>query len=266
LTQQAQPRVLFIAGLTHSGTTLLDVLLSRHPNVVGLGEVRLVIGPRSPKLYEEDRRCTCGSLMSGCPFWSVVRTRLVDEKPPDIRARYEILFDTFVSVFGPSAWMADASKSRRALADLVATGAPARVVHLARDVRGWITSRHTTEQLGRRSALYLSMTWYRENRAFERFIREKELRSLPVLYDELCLNPRPQLDRIFAFMDLPPFAEDHAKPNHHISSGNLGVRRAELHEVRYDHRWFRRSNWLLPMLLLPRVRQYNRRLYDRADA
>lgn len=140
MTQWMRPRVLFIAGLTHSRTTLLDVLLSRHPDVVGLGE--------------------SWGVMADCPFWSIVRTRPVEEKPPDIRARYEMA-------------------------------------------------------------------------------------------------------RIFEFMDLEPPAEGHAKPNHHIALGNLGVRRAELHEVRYDHRWFRRSNWLLPMLLLPQVRRYNPRLYDR---
>ena len=37
---QAKPKIIFIASLSHSGSTLLDLMLNAHPEVVSVGEVK----------------------------------------------------------------------------------------------------------------------------------------------------------------------------------------------------------------------------------
>jgi len=66
-------RLLFIASPGHTGSTLLDLLLGGHPDVVALGEVQRLAQWAS----EADTRvCTCGLTVLECPFWTSVRDRI----------------------------------------------------------------------------------------------------------------------------------------------------------------------------------------------
>ena len=69
-------RVLYIASLPHSGSTLLDLLLGSHSAVHGLGELqalRRYVAPEQEGSSAKRRKCTCGaSSVWLCPFWSSV--------------------------------------------------------------------------------------------------------------------------------------------------------------------------------------------------
>ena len=75
-----EPGLLLIRGLGHSGSTILDLALGAHPQLIGLGEAVRVL--ERPRLGEEhkgpqqlrgdlrfERRCTCGELAGDCPVW-----------------------------------------------------------------------------------------------------------------------------------------------------------------------------------------------------
>ena len=66
-------KVIFIASLSHSGSTLLDLMLNAHPEVASVGELKQL--GRFARLEKPNRqlRCTCGaeSLLS-CEFWTRV--------------------------------------------------------------------------------------------------------------------------------------------------------------------------------------------------
>jgi hypothetical protein len=64
----AQPKVLYVAGMTRSGTTILDKVLNELDGFVGAGEVRSYW-----RAMREPRTCGCGKLVSECEFWSEVR-------------------------------------------------------------------------------------------------------------------------------------------------------------------------------------------------
>lgn len=70
--------LVYITGSGRSGSTLLDMLLSTHPDVAALGEVHrfsMNIG-REEAAY----RCTCGKTLENCEFWSAVIDRLKFER------------------------------------------------------------------------------------------------------------------------------------------------------------------------------------------
>lgn len=73
-------RVLYIASLPHSGSTLLDLLLGSHSAVHGLGEIQALkryVAPGQEALPDRRRQCTCGaSSVWLCPFWSAVDATL----------------------------------------------------------------------------------------------------------------------------------------------------------------------------------------------
>ena len=62
----------YIASLPRSGSTLVERLLASHPDVAGLGELSRLRQP----LRDEATWCGCGHVVSECPFWLRITTRL----------------------------------------------------------------------------------------------------------------------------------------------------------------------------------------------
>ncbi len=60
--------VLYLAGTSFCGSTLLSFIMNTHPDVVSIGEIsptRVAEGP--------EYRCSCGALLKDCPFFRQVR-------------------------------------------------------------------------------------------------------------------------------------------------------------------------------------------------
>ena len=60
-------QVIYLAGMGHSGTTLLGMLLGAQEGVFNLGEVD---GYEND--YKENRFCTCGEPVQNCSFWTQI--------------------------------------------------------------------------------------------------------------------------------------------------------------------------------------------------
>src|SRR5262245_36737394 len=71
--QRDRLKVIFVASLSHSGSTLLDLMLNAHPEVISVGELKQL--GRFARLAKKKRahRCTCGAkTVRHCPFWTGV--------------------------------------------------------------------------------------------------------------------------------------------------------------------------------------------------
>ena len=67
-------QVAYIMAASHSGSTLLSMLLGSHPQVATIGEIRL--SPRS--MGDLARyRCSCGELIQECGFWRKVKEAMI---------------------------------------------------------------------------------------------------------------------------------------------------------------------------------------------
>jgi len=68
--------IIYIAGYGRSGSTLLDVILGSHPQIMGTGELTNIFDcmddPASP--------CSCGKNVHDCSFWGDVTTHLLRGK------------------------------------------------------------------------------------------------------------------------------------------------------------------------------------------
>ena len=73
------PRVLFIAGMGRSGSTLLDRLLGANGGVCSVGELRWIwtLG------FGENQFCGCGARFLACPFWKAVLAEAFPDGLPD---------------------------------------------------------------------------------------------------------------------------------------------------------------------------------------
>ena len=70
----SQPRLLYITGHGHSGSTLLDILLGNHSRVVSLGEVEHLA--KWGASADPQKSCSCNKPISDCPYWSSVRVAI----------------------------------------------------------------------------------------------------------------------------------------------------------------------------------------------
>lgn len=61
-------RVVFVGGYGRSGSTIIDLLLSRVPGVVAVGEFRHLFG----RALGDNELCSCGVPFRDCPFWGKV--------------------------------------------------------------------------------------------------------------------------------------------------------------------------------------------------
>jgi hypothetical protein len=73
---QAAHEIHLLAGLEHSGTTLINHVLSQHRDVMGLGEVAPFFSRHHMTQYmarwgeyADARLCSCGETWERCPFW-----------------------------------------------------------------------------------------------------------------------------------------------------------------------------------------------------
>ena len=106
-------RVLEIAGLGRSGSTILDIVLGNHPHIESVGEVGNLtlngwISRESLQGIDPNKRrvpiCTCGKRLDvlyvdtpeeACPFWSRVRREWVERADPESIETYPKLRGNF---------------------------------------------------------------------------------------------------------------------------------------------------------------------------
>ncbi len=58
-------KIVYIAGYSRSGSTILDILLSSHPHIFGTGELVYLFDD----WINVNRTCSCGKIYSECDFW-----------------------------------------------------------------------------------------------------------------------------------------------------------------------------------------------------
>lgn len=65
-------QLIYVPSVSHSGSTLLDVILASQPTVFGLGEVHRLSMPVAERVISFGNRCACGQVIEQCEFWQLV--------------------------------------------------------------------------------------------------------------------------------------------------------------------------------------------------
>ncbi len=250
-------KVIYIAGLGHSGSTMLDMSLGTLPGVVGLGELKSIMDEHSRNRHYTSV-CSCGEKADDCVVWKEV-PRLLEGKNDDPE-KLEAVFDLLKRRFGTSLTVVDSSKNSYAYLKYLNETHDLYVIYLTRDVRSWSYSRHLATG---KPVLYFFLRWYLENVKLRLRIQKMGIKPLNVGYEELSLFPEYVLPKIAEFTDLK-YSESMlstAMTNSHIISGNVArVDKLKRNSWKYDARWMvsRRIMLLSPLFLL--VQNMNRRL------
>ena len=265
-------KIIYIAGSQHSGTTLLSIILGGHSRLVSLGEVLQLLERKgegfllSNKLEDD---CSCGARVKDCAFWGKVSTRLHAGPAGDLGQRYHIVREVFMEQFGPAPVIVDSSKSLPYLKSLAGTqDIDVDVIHITKDARAHCISQidnatRKGKKRSKRNPHRQMRKWYRNNLAISQLLDTQQLRYFRLGYEELSLYPDEMVPALCDWLQLdyePCMLE--LSPHHsHVVHGNRMREQEEKNSsIRYDNRWFFRSEWLLPYLLSARTRRLNTRL------
>jgi hypothetical protein len=237
-------KLIYIGGYGHSGSTLLEYLLTGCTELVACGEVASVVRDRLKK-----KHCTCGRRSEACPIWSQVLSSgaPLTEKTHEAltlallaRAgkRFDLMVDSTKTALGHAL---APFRLRRAL------GEDFLLVHLVRDPRAvaWSAIKKTERRkmtVNRR--LYcarVALAWSAANLACELFGLFHPKQYLRLRYEDFVAAPREKLDRIFQRM--LPGAKFHAATlgvtdNRHQLYGNrMRGKPLTLEDVKEDRAW-----------------------------
>jgi hypothetical protein len=276
-------KVIFIASLARSGSTLLDLMLGGHPRFVGLGEMFRMLTPDTDWLDRtREVLCSCGSTMDQCSFWGPVSVTLRRNQGVSIQKRYKILLDAFGEAFGKDCVTVDSSKHLKALQTLSSVpGVEVRVLHLIKDVRAWTVSMRDAGKRAeafyikellrkhgwkawiayvRRTSAYYFLRWYFRNRSMQDFLKRERIPSFQLGYEELSLYPEFMMDDICEFLDVQVVDSMFSlldSSSHSVLGNRMRSQMEKRQGIFYDNRWFSRNDWLLPAILFPHIMRYN---------
>jgi hypothetical protein len=187
VTTTRDPTIVYITSRGHSGSTLLDLLLSSHSDAVSVGEARF-----SPKF--ETTKCSCAApSVWECPFWHQVDADLRQrigitlreldirsEDPAEFLAHNKAFYAAVAAVTGKRV-IVDSSKNPERLGRMLETGAfDVRAIHLLRRPHGVVFS-YIRRGLG--GWVTNSIEYTQRVRATRRFLRGKDHRV--VRYEDL---------------------------------------------------------------------------------
>ncbi|BBO67215.1 hypothetical protein DSCA_11450 [Desulfosarcina alkanivorans] len=285
-------KVIFISGLSHVGSTLIDFTLGTHPRIIGLGEIYTALRPELNRI-NQNLTCSCGQPVDTCFFWKEAAKRLRPVLNAPMDRKYKIVLQTFNDLYGDDYILVDSSKSIDALKCL--TRIPdlnLKIIHLLRDVRSWSISRidyrkrkpenYTSRgfyinklsytfgkkifligflipYITRRPSFYF-LLWYFQNKKAISYLNENKLSFLQLGYDELGLRPGKMIDNIFSYIDqnADECQSSSESSKSHVLIGNPKKSDPERRRgILYDNRWMFRNEWLISAALFRRIMKFN---------
>lgn len=280
--QQQKPKIIYIAGAGHSGTTLLDLVLSTAPGTFSVGELKHL--DQFLTDTKKERRDDTGALPAESAFWSwfyehqdqlLVSKRverslslknrlriLLTGTPATIPNRYRdnnLLYrkiqDQAQQATGicPSV-IIDSSKVLSRLIEVhqTATEFDVYVVHLVRDLRGVAYSHY---KVGR-SPLHWGVKWLMSNLGVQRYA-QKNLptdRYIPVTYETFAREPDRLLQTLAGQLGIEIDTNNYVEKVNRATSyrfGGNGMRERTFTGISLQETWRTRLPMLYRLLLAP---------------
>lgn len=203
---------LFVIGRQHSGNTMLAAMLGRAEGVVSfegegtfyenLGDIRQAEGARRGTLLFHSVRHGAGlDLPEGT--WPAVRAHLeaAGERGDDLETMYLRAMDEVTRAAGGQRWVQKATSYVFSARQIWESAPGAQFVFLLRnplDIGASLVRRGSEGDL-----LRMALGWRRGVAAAEALAAEAPARFTLARYEDLVVDPEPELRRLCAFADVP---------------------------------------------------------------
>lgn len=233
-------KIIYICGLGHSGSTILDLVLGAHSGVIGLGEINRLLKAEVSDFSSKDFTeilCSCGNNMDDCMFWSEVKKNVLKTGAQSVISRYDQLLRIFQSIYGVDKILVDSSKTITPYLLDLKKKHDLRIIFLARDFRSWSFS---ISLKSNRKMATLPLRWKKGNNRLLSFLDKNSFDYFNLGYEEFALYPDRIIPELCAYLDIE-FEKGMLSPassSSHIIRGNTGRGDPEKRTaISYDARW-----------------------------
>lgn len=199
--------LLYIAGSSHSGSTLLDLLLGSHPGIESVGEAKKVAVVSARIRAGEEPVCTCRKPVAMCAFWRAAMPQDAEALRSDASANAEF-FRRVLQARGKLIAL-DSSKSPGRARMLAHSNLfDLTVVHIVRDSRAvaYSNRRKQARAVARNPAYNLMPTvhgWNKLNMRVHCHFSNEDARLLVIRYEDLTREPAAVLRGALSAVGLP---------------------------------------------------------------
>jgi hypothetical protein len=233
-------RVALVMGVGHSGTTIMDRILSCYPGVIGLGEVEQMWRKIERGTLREAHQCPCGATHVDCPFWSKILTKPPASADAFFRAlvttakkqKYGMLVDISKSLIGSGHY--GAMRKDGTIDEFIQ-------LRLIRDPRGWVQSMIRRYDIAPDDANAIRGLFYRWLFSYVKLDRKTAKPGnsrLYVWYDKLVIEESQNKLAEALGLPLPEGQLISLKDaNQHAIAGNKFVYSPGRERLRYDGSW-----------------------------
>ncbi len=265
---QDKINVLYIVGLSRSGTTYLSKMLTEKLQAISIGESiknieRFSDESEIQRYQAENRKCTCGEVPENCSFWGgILDSTEVEsnrEKFKKILRKADALYE--------DALIIDTSKTTKRLEEFYMEeyrkGTINLVcVNLIRHCYGQINSyqkyHKKKNRRGFRSSVFTDAAyWLYKNRSNIRYFGRVNIPVKTIFYEDLIFNRIEVVQVINEFVGSNLDTYKKHKPTIHEISGNEGFKRSDMNKIKYDTKWFYDTSLFLYSILLWPVLYFN---------
>jgi len=239
-----QVPLLYILGNSHSGSTLLSFLLTFHPDIINLGELK-------SKTWLKVRTCSCGQPVETCTFYgdyfpafnalkepamesmrtiNPVRFLFQKKITPDkvttenLHVFYQSVQKRVIDLYPDARYIVDSSKSVWLLNAWIQTLPPenVKIIWLRRQTRANVAS------FIKRGFPFLKswMTILVNNQITKHFLLSNHLDYLEVNYDRFYDAYPAEAQGMSSYLGLNLPVTNGLHQNHHAISGNAKTRQA----------------------------------------
>lgn len=218
-----KPTIVYILGVGHSGTTILQYLLASGRGTLGLGEVRKLAD--NSDWERETEACSCGVDVGACAVWSDLKPAPGESKA----AWYRRVADTLSHRYPNVTHWIDSSKTPGGLQtwlELHRDGivGDIRLLFLVRNVHGWVVSDERTRRRKnwpRRPTLMPILSWWRAQAGIEKFLAAGGLDYRVVYYEGMIFRTQKVMEEIADYTGIERSELD----------WEAGLRHGEVHDV-----------------------------------
>ena len=219
-------KVIYICGMGHNGSTILNLALGMSPNVVATSQLNDLLNPFDPETPENNVDAVSEPVIT---FWQQVLHKLTPQLQNLLRqanqsnakeknllkmffsksARMKFcndslpLFEAVRELSGKNV-IVDGSKNISRAISLTAYEKEVKVyyLHLIRDIRGYVNSRNkrNREKEKRNGYILSTLMWTAKNTFASLLLRLRTRRIIKVYYEDILMRPDEFMDRLEHFV------------------------------------------------------------------
>jgi len=234
-------KIIYILSLSHSGSTLLDILLGSRSDAISLGEIFAVLESKKKTYEGTEHVCSCGTEMRKCQVWGSYSPLGYKLDAQEYAQEYENMLN--LPVVSEKSIIVDSSKRISSLKKIESLNANGTIkihaVLLLRDPRGWVLShKDALRKSGQhqRSVLRLLLRWWKMNWMMKKHLEERNIPYTVVAYESLCFDQERALEHILEDVGVH-FTHVDGGAVSHVAYGNRMKEGFLEKGVVYDGRW-----------------------------